>query len=95
MEIHKRLEFLLRAAEASGLVVQKVPLTGDGGGLCVVKGERRLFVDSLADSQTRYERTVDALAQVGELAIESLPAAVREDMVKAGWRKTQELEKRM
>jgi hypothetical protein len=80
MEIHKRLEFLLRAAEASGLVVQKVPLTGDGGGLCVVKGQQRLFVDSLADSQTRYERTLSALAAIEGFPIASLPADVRSDM---------------
>ncbi|MBK8270595.1 MAG: hypothetical protein IPK83_20755 [Planctomycetes bacterium] len=62
-----------------------------GGGLCVVKGERRLFVDSLADSQTRYERTLEALAGIAEFPAASLPAVVRDDMEREGRRKARDV----
>ncbi|HWL94816.1 MAG TPA: hypothetical protein VNT79_14960 [Phycisphaerae bacterium] len=80
MDLYARLEAILAAAEEIGLVVQKVPVSGDGGGLCVVKGERRLFVDTLADSQTRYERTLEALAGLPEMENVFLPPMVRQDL---------------
>ncbi len=80
MDIHDRLEALLTAAEAIGLVVQRAPVSGEGGGLCVVKGERRLFVDTLADTQTRYQRTLEALANLDDIEKVYLPPKVRDDL---------------
>ncbi len=80
MDLHARIDALLLAAEQIGLVVQKAPISGEGGGLCVVKGARRLFVDTLADAQTRYERTLEALAGVKEVEQLYLPPEVRDDL---------------
>lgn len=86
MDLHARIDALLAAAEQIGLAVQKAPISGDGGGLCIVKGAKKLFVDTLADAQTRYERTIDALATLPEVEQLFLPPDVREDLDKANRR---------
>lgn len=80
MDLEARLSELLRAAEEVGLTIQRVPMGGDGGGFCVVKGERRLFIDTMADSETRYERTLAALAPLPEMDKQYLRPEVREDL---------------
>ncbi len=80
MDLQQRHDELLRAAESIGLVIRKVPLGGEGGGFCVVKGERRLFVDTLADPETRYDKTLQALAGLPELEGLYLTPEVREDI---------------
>lgn len=82
MDLQMRLDELLRVAEEMGLSIRREPLGGDGGGFCVIKGERRLFVDTLADLETRYERTLDALAGMPEIEVRYLCPEVREDIEK-------------
>ncbi len=80
MDLEARLSELLRAAEEIGLTIQRVPMGGDGGGFCVVKGQRRLFVDTMTDAETRYERTLAALAPLPEMDTLYLRPEVREDL---------------
>ena len=80
MDLQNRLDELLRVAEEIGLTIRRVPLGGDGGGYCVVKGERRLFVDTMADVETRYERTLEALAPMPEINSHYLRPEVRNDI---------------
>ncbi len=42
------LEQLLAVLEANGVKVRSEPLGGNGGGLCVIKGENFFFVDTQA-----------------------------------------------
>jgi hypothetical protein len=80
MDMQERLDALLAAAEEIGLTIRREPLVGDGGGYCVLKGQRVLFVDTLADLETRYERTLGAMAPLKEIDNRYLPPAVREDV---------------
>jgi hypothetical protein len=83
MDVQARLETLLAAAEQLGIEVRRVPLGGEGGGLCSLRGRRVLFVDTSADTATRYDRTVDAMARLAELQDQYLPPLVREDLDRA------------
>jgi len=80
MDLETRLSELLRAAEEIGLAIQRVPMGGEGGGFCVVKGQRRLFIDTMTDLETRYERTLAALAPLPEMDTRYLLPEVREDL---------------
>ena len=53
-------------------------LGGDGGGLCLLKGQRVLFVDLDADLASQLDTTVLALAQVPELDEVFLPPVLRQ-----------------
>ena len=45
MDLETRLESLITLAEELGLTVRREPLGGDGGGYCVLRNQRILFVD--------------------------------------------------
>ena len=75
-----RLDALIAAAESLGIAIRREPLGGEGGGLCLLRGKRVLFVDTLADGATRYERTLAALAPLAELDGCFLRPDVREDV---------------
>jgi len=64
MDANAQLERVIEAAEQLGLAVRYEPLGGDGGGLCRIRGQNVLFVDTLADAPTRLERSLEALARV-------------------------------
>ncbi len=80
MDLQGRLDELLRIAEEMDLVIRRVPLGGEGGGYCVVQGERRLFVDTMADLETRYEKTVEAMAQLPGIDSKYLRPELRDDI---------------
>jgi hypothetical protein len=80
MDLQARLDELLRVAGEMGLMIQRVPLGGDGGGFCIVKGQKRLFVDLQADVETRYEHTLAALSSLEEIDTHFLLPEVREDI---------------
>ena len=80
MDLQARLDELLRVAEEMGLTIERVPLGGDGGGFCIVKGQKRLFVDTQADVETRYEHTLAALASLEDIDTHFLLPEVREDI---------------
>ncbi|HPF38232.1 MAG TPA: hypothetical protein P5081_13370 [Phycisphaerae bacterium] len=83
MTIHDRLKALIDAAATIGIAVEKVPLGGEGGGLAILAGRRRLFVDTMADDTTAYETTLAALATIPEINSLHLPAPVRDDIEKS------------
>ncbi len=80
MDLQARLDELLRVAEAMGLTIERVGLGGDGGGFCIVKGQKRLFVDTQADVETRYEHTLAAMASLPDVDTHFLLPEVREDI---------------
>ena len=50
MDEQNILEELIALLEANGVTIRNEPLGGSGGGLCVIKGQRILFVDTQAPS---------------------------------------------
>lgn len=80
MDLQARLDALLTVAEEIGLSVRREPLGGDGGGYCVLRGRRVLFVDTAADLETRYERTLAAIARLPDVEQRYLPPEVRDDI---------------
>lgn len=80
MDLGLRLEALLAVAEQVGIEVRAEPMGGEGGGLCVLRGRRVLFVDTLADLATRYDRTLAALASVEGVDQCYLVPEVRQDI---------------
>jgi hypothetical protein len=67
MDVNKRLAALLELADRLGVLVRAEPLGGEGGGLCTLRGRRVLFVDVQADPDTQYDKTLAALAGLGDL----------------------------
>lgn len=80
MELGDRLRSLLDWAEELGIDVRAEPLTGEGGGLCFLRGQRVLFVDTAADLATRYDRTLTALAGLDELDQHYLVPEIRQEL---------------
>ena len=80
MDLSSRLEHLLRLAEQIGTDVRAEPMGGAGGGLCRLRGKQVLFVDTAADLETRYERTLAALAARPELEGRFVLPEVRRDL---------------
>ena len=83
MSLDARLDELISAAEAAGIAIRREQLGGEGGGLCSIRGRRVLFVDTLSDAETRYERTLTALAPLTEMDGRFLRPDVREDLERA------------
>ncbi len=80
MELSLRLEALLAVAEQAGIEVRAEPMGGEGGGLCVLRGRRVLFVDTSADLATRYDRTLAAVAPMEAVDQCYLVPEVRQDI---------------
>lgn len=77
---NERIEALIEAAKACGIAVERAPLGGEGGGMAVIAGRRKLYIDTNADAATVYDMTVTALAGIEELIVENLPQSVRDDL---------------
>lgn len=80
MDLQTRLDELLSLADQIGLTIRRESLGGSGGGLCVLKGQRVLFLDTAADLETRYERTLAALAPLPDIDARYIRPDVREDL---------------
>jgi hypothetical protein len=80
MDLQSRFDALLALATEIGLTIRREPLGGEGGGYCMLRGRAVLFVDTMADLETRYERTLAALAPLPEVDRRYLPPEVREDL---------------
>ncbi len=80
MEIQSRLDNLLELADQLGISIRREPLGGDGGGLCTLRGRRVLFVDTMADLDTRYERALAGLAPLQELDKLYIRPEIRQDL---------------
>ncbi len=82
MNFSQRFELLLELADRLGVQVRAEPLGGDGGGLCTLRGQQVLFVDTQADLQSRYEKTLGALAALGDLDKHYVLPEIRQDLQK-------------
>lgn len=82
MDFSQRFELLLELADRLGVQVRAEPLGGDGGGLCTLRGRQVLFVDTQADLQSRYEKTLAALAALGDLDKHYVLPEIRQDLEK-------------
>ncbi len=80
MDLQSRMDTLIDFAGEIGLSIRREPQGGDGGGFCVLRGERILFIDTMADLETRYERTLEALAHLPEINQRYVPPEIREDI---------------
>jgi hypothetical protein len=67
MNEQRILEELLALLEAGGVVVRSEPLGGSGGGLCTVKGQRILFVDTEAPSAVTAAMCAEAVPKVTDI----------------------------
>lgn len=76
----QRLDTLIAAARSLGILVERVPLGGEGGGLAVLAGKRKLFIDTMADPLTAYETTLTAMIAIPELPSLKLPDCVSSDL---------------
>ena len=59
-----QLDVLAEIAERLGVRVRREPIDGTSGGLCRIRGEQILFIDTLADAATRVDRCLEALARL-------------------------------
>ncbi|MFH1717795.1 MAG: hypothetical protein ABIF19_10615 [Planctomycetota bacterium] len=61
------MEELLALLEANGVEIRNEPLGGNGGGLCTVKGQYILFVDTNAPSVATAVMCAEAVAKVVDI----------------------------
>jgi hypothetical protein len=80
MDLQSRFDTLVSLAQELGWAIRREALGGEGGGYCRLRGQSVLFVDTMADLETRYERTLTALAPQPELDRRYLPPEIREDV---------------
>ncbi len=67
MNKSKILEDLLGLFEANGVIIRQEPLGGNGGGLCSVKGQWILFVDTQAPSEVMAAVCAEVVPQVVDI----------------------------
>ena len=81
-----QLDDILAAAVKMGIHVRSEPLGGEGGGICRVRGQTVLFLDTMADPATQFRRTLEAMADLPGLDQEYLRPELREqiDRIRAG-----------
>ena len=86
MDASAQFDIVIELAEELGLPVRYEPIDGDSGGLCRMKGEHVLFVDTLADVATRLQRSLEALARLPGIDEHYIRPDVREwiDRVREG-----------
>jgi len=82
MENQELLKALLEVAENAGIEVRQAALGGQGGGLCVLRGEKILFIDVSADFAEEIAQTAQALAQIEDLEQKYLLPQVRQELQK-------------
>ncbi len=72
------LDQLAALAEELGVQVRREPIDGESGGLCRLKGQPVLFIDTLADLGTRVQRSLEGLARLPGIDDHYLRPDVRE-----------------
>jgi hypothetical protein len=67
MNTQRIFEELIRILEANGVKIREEPLGGSGGGLCSIKGQWTLFVDTQAPSAVMAEICAEAVSQTVDI----------------------------
>ena len=78
MDTQRLLHELLDLADRLGIEIRRVPLGGEGGGLCQLRGRSVLFVDTTAGQPDQLGRTAQALASLPDIEQSYLPPQVRD-----------------
>ncbi|MGD2107980.1 MAG: hypothetical protein PVI86_01185 [Phycisphaerae bacterium] len=78
MDEAAQFDEVLKLCDRLGIEIRREHLGGDGGNLCSLRGRRLLFVDLDADSATRLEASLRALARLPELETVYVPQVLRE-----------------
>lgn len=77
MDAAAQVETIVEQMRQLGVSVRYERLGGDGGGLCHIRGETVLFIDSDADIVTTAERCVDSLAAIPGWERLAIPTELR------------------
>ena len=72
------LDELLALLEANGVTIRNEPLGGSGGGLCTIKGENIIFVDTQASSIVSAAICADAVSKVVDVEQVYIKPQIRE-----------------
>jgi hypothetical protein len=80
MDATAQLDTVLQLFEQLGIEVRRERLGGSGGGLCKIRGQRVVFVDLDADTATKLDCCIEALAGVPEAASVYMAPDMRERM---------------
>ena len=78
MDPMPQLDTLVELFGRLGIPVRRELLGGDGGGLCTMRGQRVLFVDTAAYEVTQRDCCLRALARLPEADAMYLSPALRE-----------------
>lgn len=81
-----QLDEVIELAGRLGIQVRHESLAGTGGGLCLLRGRRVLFIDTDTDVATQLDQCLAAIAEFPELDETFLRPAIREriDRYRAG-----------
>lgn len=83
MDATAQVETIVYALRKFGVSVRYEHLGGEGGGICHIRGETVLFIDSDADIGTTAERCLEAVAAIPEIR-QALPAEIRSKLGQDG-----------
>jgi hypothetical protein len=72
------LEQLLSVLEGGGVKIRSEPLGGNGGGLCVIKGENFFFVDTQAAAAESAAICAQAVSELVDIDAIYLKPQIRE-----------------
>ena len=86
MDLQTKLEALVEIVKQLDITVRFVPLGGEGGGLCAVKGDRVLFIDSSADIATQCDSCITEISQLAEINSIYIVPELREELEAARFR---------
>jgi hypothetical protein len=78
MNTQRIFEELIRIFDANGVKIREEPLGGNGGGLCSIKGQWTLFVDTQAPSDVMAEICAEALPQAVDIERIYIKPEIRE-----------------
>ena len=78
MDIAAQIDAIVELAGKLEIEVRREHLGGEGGGFCIIRGRRVLFLDEDADPGGMLDRCVDGLASLPGIDQIFVPAEIRE-----------------
>lgn len=67
MDAYALIDAIEQICERIDVEVRRAPLGGEGGGLCAIKGQKVLYLDTSADPLTQCEKCLADLASLPEI----------------------------